>query len=253
MTDPASARLNKSAEERIRKPAASRTAKAALRGTVLRPHFEPSPREERRNAKMFELIASALKVLSRDGYGQFSMRSVAEDAGISLGNLQHYFKTKDNLIFEAGRIYFSKFLDQYSNFQMQENMTAAEKIDCILQDIIEVVSKKETAQIFFEFWAIGRRDPAVASLGAANYEKYCNIFSELFLATNPKLSRKEAADLGFLLAAQSEGLVVLTAQRTIQDRLSDSMAQRFKSMWLALAGVDLPEQPQTTDGTRGRS
>ena len=43
------------------------------------------------------LLAAAHRVLITAGYANFSMRRVATEAGVSVGNLQYYFSTKDAL------------------------------------------------------------------------------------------------------------------------------------------------------------
>ncbi|MCP4162396.1 MAG: TetR/AcrR family transcriptional regulator [Deltaproteobacteria bacterium] len=44
------------------------------------------------------IIKVAHKVLTQDGGSSFSMRKVAVESSMSLGNLQYYFKTKSDLI-----------------------------------------------------------------------------------------------------------------------------------------------------------
>jgi AcrR family transcriptional regulator len=44
-----------------------------------------------------ELVSVAARVIGELGYDGASMRRIASDAGVSLGTLQHHFKTKDQL------------------------------------------------------------------------------------------------------------------------------------------------------------
>jgi AcrR family transcriptional regulator len=44
------------------------------------------------------ILTAGRTLLIRDGAGGFSMRKVAIAAGISLGNLQYHYKTKDDLL-----------------------------------------------------------------------------------------------------------------------------------------------------------
>jgi len=47
-----------------------------------------------------EILAVARPFLLREGYAGFSLRNVAKQAGISLGNLQYYFPAKDDLLID---------------------------------------------------------------------------------------------------------------------------------------------------------
>ena len=45
-----------------------------------------------------QIIKAALKVMSQQGYPKFTMRNVAENAGIHFATLQYYFKNKNELL-----------------------------------------------------------------------------------------------------------------------------------------------------------
>jgi AcrR family transcriptional regulator len=57
------------------------------------------------------IVSAGRALLVRDGALGFSMRKVAAAAGMSLGNLQYHYKTRDDLI--EGML--DGFLDDYSN------------------------------------------------------------------------------------------------------------------------------------------
>ncbi len=44
------------------------------------------------------ILEAAEQLLIDSGYHNFSMRKVATKAGVSVGNLQHYFHSKDKLM-----------------------------------------------------------------------------------------------------------------------------------------------------------
>ena len=50
------------------------------------------------NSKKTQIVDAARTVLARDGGGQFSMRQVATEAAMSLGNLQYHFNKKTDLV-----------------------------------------------------------------------------------------------------------------------------------------------------------
>jgi AcrR family transcriptional regulator len=49
-------------------------------------------------SKKSELIDSALGTLARLGYSRTNLRTIASDAGVSLGTIHYYFKDKDELL-----------------------------------------------------------------------------------------------------------------------------------------------------------
>jgi AcrR family transcriptional regulator len=60
---------------------------------------------ERSERSRTQILESALKLFSHRGYGATSVRDIAEDAGISKGNVYHHFSDKETI--------FRALLDQY--------------------------------------------------------------------------------------------------------------------------------------------
>lgn len=52
-------------------------------------------------AQRAELAAAVTRIVARGGLEQVSLRSVAAEAGVSMGRVQHYFATKDDLLLHA--------------------------------------------------------------------------------------------------------------------------------------------------------
>ena len=61
--------------------------------------------EERSERSRAQILESALKLFSHRGYGATSVRDIAEDAGLSKGNVYHHFSDKETI--------FRALLDQY--------------------------------------------------------------------------------------------------------------------------------------------
>jgi len=61
--------------------------------------------EERSERSREQILAAALKLFSHRGYGATSVRDVAEEAGLSKGNVYHHFPDKETI--------FRALLDQY--------------------------------------------------------------------------------------------------------------------------------------------
>ncbi|UUV30466.1 TetR family transcriptional regulator C-terminal domain-containing protein [Amycolatopsis roodepoortensis] len=55
------------------------------------------------DARRLEIAEAAFRVIQRDGLAQASLRSVAEEAGLAIGSVRHYFRGHDELIVFAMR------------------------------------------------------------------------------------------------------------------------------------------------------
>ncbi|MGY6651085.1 TetR family transcriptional regulator C-terminal domain-containing protein [Amycolatopsis sp. TRM77291] len=54
-------------------------------------------------ARRLEIAEAVFRVIQRDGLAQASLRSVAEEAGLAIGSVRHYFRGHDELIVFAMR------------------------------------------------------------------------------------------------------------------------------------------------------
>jgi AcrR family transcriptional regulator len=61
--------------------------------------------EERSERSRAQILDAALKLFSHRGYGATSVRDIAEEAGVSKGNVYHHFPDKESI--------FRALLDQY--------------------------------------------------------------------------------------------------------------------------------------------
>ena len=61
--------------------------------------------EERSERSREQILAAALKLFSHRGYGATSVRDIAQEAGLSKGNVYHHFPDKETI--------FRALLDHY--------------------------------------------------------------------------------------------------------------------------------------------
>lgn len=59
------------------------------------------PKQVDQHARRRQLAEALWRITSRDGLDRVSLRHVAAEAGVSMGMVQHYFKTKDEMLLFA--------------------------------------------------------------------------------------------------------------------------------------------------------
>ena len=77
------------------------------------PRPKPKPRFERQlaDARRHALIEAAIASLKRHGHEGLSIRSIAAEAGVSLGLINHHFPNKEVLVAEAYSHFHRKLID----------------------------------------------------------------------------------------------------------------------------------------------
>lgn len=69
-----------------------------VNASALRNRWDPV---DRRNERRNRIAEAVLELASREGLDHVTLRSVAAEAGISMGQVQHYFATKDDMLLAA--------------------------------------------------------------------------------------------------------------------------------------------------------
>lgn len=82
---------------------------------------------------------ATLNLLAKDGYDSISMRKIAREAGVALGQLTYYYKTKDNLI-----VLVVKEVLEFFYAEVEEKLNKSKNRIEVILDGIESVLKEET-------------------------------------------------------------------------------------------------------------
>lgn len=77
---------------------------------------DPAARSPKAEQTRRTIVDAAMRLFNRDGYGRTTMRAIASEAGVSLGNAYYYFGSKEHLI--------QAFYDQLQG----EHAAAAEEV-----------------------------------------------------------------------------------------------------------------------------
>lgn len=83
------------------------------------------------------IINSATKVIAREGYSNTKVQTVADEAGVAVGTIYHYFKSKQEILEYIYVSQCDKFVVHVDNLQKEE-MSEVEK----LEEFINYVMKE---------------------------------------------------------------------------------------------------------------
>lgn len=154
------------------------------------------------------ILDAALSVLASDGYAAFSLRGVAARAGVRLGHLQYYFRSKQELLQAAmGR----ELERRASTIEALVETTArntAHDLPALAAAMLDAQRDRETVQLFGELRALALRDPAIGEQIRRYATRYWRAMVGAMLAANPAMRRPLAERRGALLVALLEGLML---------------------------------------------
>lgn len=127
------------------------------------------------------IIENALDILKTGGDNALTMRQVATKSGISLSNVQYYYKTKNELLKAMVDNYFSECSLFFAKHVSNDNQTSKQKIEQLIRfGLDEEENLIEMCHMFREFWAISSRNKEIKDYVNSYYKDYSKNLSSYF-------------------------------------------------------------------------
>jgi AcrR family transcriptional regulator len=158
-----------------------------------------------------EILRAARKVLVSVGYARLTMRAVASQAGLTVGNLAYHFPTKRGLV---RALILSLVADyQAKSNEYLRNVGHARRggFAGLVRWLVEDSVSPETSRLFRELWVMALHDEIIAEAMDRFYAQAHERVVSLLRLTQPGLRRRPAQDIVQLMGAISEGANVLYA------------------------------------------
>ncbi len=181
-----------------------------------------------------EILDAAATLLATDGYAQLSTRKIAARAGIRPGNLQYYYRTKQDIV----RALLDRYLaDSMRAIEARVASSAGSPEARLLAGIDGIIADQQVGRscdLFREIWALAARDRAVARAVQDFYARYRDGIAQALLAVNPALGAARASRRAALVVAMLEGLSVFRFGRRA-DLEDPALARELPRLVLQLA------------------
>lgn len=160
------------------------------------------------------IIEAAREQLSEQGQGKFSLRNIAERAGITLANLQYYYPRRDDLI-------QALFVDLSQRYQHSYQAATAEveddpqqRFDAVLRYNLQDVTDPQTRRFFIQLWSLLiSNDAGSDQLLFELYDIDIEQLSEFIAALDSKATASEVECRAVMLASFLEGMMIVLGSR----------------------------------------
>ncbi|MDX5423566.1 MAG: TetR/AcrR family transcriptional regulator [Hymenobacteraceae bacterium] len=94
------------------------------------------------------LVDTALQLFSEKGYDRTSIRHIAQEAGVSLGLLYNYFKSKEELLHEIFRRMNADIQASFAQAEEEEGMDALNGLERHIRQTVKLLKEKRS------FWRL---------------------------------------------------------------------------------------------------
>lgn len=150
------------------------------------------------------ILAAAHRIFVRDGHAGLSMRKVADEAGLAVGNVNYYFDSKRALIEATLREALADFVEAHIA-QFEEDRDSP--LDILLNVMTFYVSNARISHpLFFQIWGYAASDAGGKELVRGLYRVIGRFIYLLVRAARPDASEDRVREIVLQLFSLEEGL-----------------------------------------------
>jgi AcrR family transcriptional regulator len=204
----------------------------------------PRVSDEHLAARRQQILDAARHCFLRNGFHNTSMQDVIAEAGLSVGAVYRYFKSKNELITSIAETVIGSADEAFAEITAHDPpLPLADAMDHALAFVDEQTGPDGVLRIAIQVWAESLRDPVLAEFVAVTYAGFRNRFAVLAGRARDAGELPPDADLDGVGAV----LFGLVPGYFLQRILADGPDRKTY-----LAGVRslLDAQPGSTDGGR---
>lgn len=162
-----------------------------------------SAKNGRSHATVDRILLAAREVFIRDGHAGLSLRKVADEAGIAVGNLTYHFPTKPELLDAMLREALAEYVEAHLEHFRPERDTPME----ILLNVVEFYVRNARQQhgFFYQLWGFAGSSSEGRAMVRSLYQPIGRFVTNLVRAANPSLDENGVRRAVLQIFALEEG------------------------------------------------
>jgi AcrR family transcriptional regulator len=174
----------------------------------------PGHRPYDENSGSLKIVKAAKQVFLRETDSGFSIRNVAREAELSMGAVQHFYPTRDELMAAMLEFVVNEYEAAYERVYTELPFNGEARLFGVIDYLTLDITRAETRQFFFALWALGCRNKSAAVLIEAMYSHHRRNLAALIGAARPRFSEDKCFEIAMQVAALVDGLMIFTAPGT---------------------------------------
>ena len=172
------------------------------------------------------------------GYAEFTIRRVADQAGMHFRHLQYYFKSKSDLLRVLIESVCESYIQQCDTLLADVHSGPRERFLACIEFLIEDNREPASNTLFFELWALACHDEHVNRALDRLYTYYRTYISRLIGEMKPQLSKEDIARRAVQIVALIEGLTLFIGRNKPQHAATRGLGQDVRDTILRMVQAD---------------
>lgn len=170
--------------------------------------------------RLASILEAAKGLLIDEGLTALSMRRLARELGISIGNLTYYYPNKDALLGDLMAHVVAPYLARFTEFRAQVGPDPRAQLRAVLEYVVDDLATYETTRFFPELWVLANRDEQAQTHMEALYGAYRGVLADIVAQMRPDLGTQQVQDYALIIQSSIEGHTMFVGHhRTHRSRL----------------------------------
>ncbi len=151
--------------------------------------------------RIAQILAATQTILIRDGYARLSLRSIAQECGISVGNLNYYFRRKSELLRALIDAVWQGYVEEIVEIRSGTFDSPLAELESVLRFIFQDLRTRDTTVFFPELWALANHEDYASEVMDRLYAYERGVFQGLIEQVRPDLPSDDVERLALHLSA----------------------------------------------------
>ena len=173
---------------------------------------ELTPRKRQAIEMRAKIQSAALTLFNREGFENVSVEEIAQTVGCSVGNIYHYFKSKDELAIQVTQMVDEAYTVLEEEYLADRETSGREKLLDFVGRSLEISASDE---MLYKAFIHGLRYPEQAVLQKNDKRVYYRLLRELVGCVGMKTGYTKAAGRTLVSCVEREGRMLVAV--TLQD------------------------------------
>jgi len=180
---------------------------------------------EKGQVRIEAILDAAAEVLISQGYNKLTLRQIALQAGITVGNLTYYYRTKEALLADLLEKILSTYLEEIDRIVEASGDSPRDRFVAVVAYLIDDLNTRRTSRFFPELWALANHDDYAAELMEHIYAQERQALYDLIIAINPDLDERQSRCLSLYVSCSIEGMTMFLGAGKKQEAALEPMKQ----------------------------
>ena len=179
-------------------------------------------KQAKRDIRKAHILDAALKILAFEGNSSFTLRNVADKAGVTLGAVQYYFKNKSDLLLALTEYKLQTDYTATENVRSKSSLNAEEEFLAVINLLLRDNKKPLIYGLDFQLFALACSDKTAEECVNKFYRTIRLWTEDLIKSINPDITDAESSHRTIVILAMIEGLMqVLYRDKRNKQEFSD--------------------------------